>query len=209
MERLESIKDSEETSDVLFAKESVIDLIRTLVPYQNVESLNKLYEQCIKILPEMKNNRQQKKAYRLLEEICGSEAESCKEFLKNNRKAVQKLLMKALDSAAVSSKGARLRCLNYLVKAQPQLTHESTLLRAIVPEAILCCKDINEKCRAAAFNLLNTVGETLLAHDQLDQFLTMLVAGLVGTPQTMSATILALTSVLHNFSGNSFLCITY
>lgn len=54
--------------------------------------------------------------YRLLEEICGSDSLGCKEFVKTNRKEVQKLLTKSLNSAAVSSKGARLRCLNYLIK---------------------------------------------------------------------------------------------
>lgn len=187
--------------DELFVKESVLDLIRALVPYQDAESINKLYQQCIKSLSEIKNNKEQKKAYRLLEEIFGSETEGCKEFLKQNRKQVQKLLVKSLDSAVVSSKGARLRCLKYLIKAQPQLNHESTLIRSAIPEAVLCCKDINERCRAAAYELLNVIGETLLQHDQMQQFVTMLLAGFGGTTHMMSATALALASVLHHFSG--------
>lgn len=108
--------DSSAEPDEVFLKESVMDLIRALVPYQDVEGIQQLYQKCIKSLPEIKNNKEQKKAYRILEEICGSESSGCKEFVKSNRKFVQKLLMKSLDSAVVSSKGARLRCLNYLIK---------------------------------------------------------------------------------------------
>lgn len=193
--------DSSGEPDELFVKESILDLIRALVPYQDAESISTLYKQCIKSLPEIKNSKEQKKAYRLLEEICGSETEGCKDFLKQNRKYVQKLLMKTLESAVVSSKGARLRCLKYLIRAQPQLDHESILIKSTIPEAVLCCKDINERCRAAAYDLLNVIGETLLQHSQMQQFVTMLIAGLGGTPQMMSATGLALASVLHHFSG--------
>lgn len=109
--------------------------------------------------------------------------------------------MKSLDSAVVSSKGARLRCLKYLIKAQPQLDHDSTLIKSAIPEAVLCCKDINERCRAAAYDLLNVIGETLLQHNQMQEFVTMLIAGFAGTTHMMCATALALASVLHHFSG--------
>ncbi|CAH1156050.1 unnamed protein product [Phaedon cochleariae] len=198
LERLNSSSDEPEDH---FIKESILDLIRALVPYQNCDTVNTLYEQCVKCLPEIKNSKEQKKAYRLLEEICGSEADGCKEFVKKNRKEVQRLLTKSLSTAAVSSKGARLRCLNYLVKAQPQMDHESKLIKSVIPEAVLCCKDINEKCRATAYELLNTIGTRLMEQDKMQEFVTMVVAGLAGSPQLMSCTVLALSSILHNFSG--------
>ncbi|KAJ8929349.1 hypothetical protein NQ314_017977 [Rhamnusium bicolor] len=184
IERLNSSSDEPEDH---FIKESILDLIRALVPYQNSENVNILYQQCVKCLPEIKNNKEQKKAYRILEEICGSDSEGCKEFIKNNRKEVQRLLMKTLNTAAVSSKGARLRCLNYLIKAQPQLDHESKLIKSVIPEAVLCCKDINEKCREIAYEILNTIGNTLMKHNQIQEFITMVIAGLAGTPQLMSS----------------------
>lgn len=203
LERLQNVEKGENTDG--FVKESILDLIRVLVPYQSLEGIEKLYQEHVKVLPDIKNNKEQKKAYRLLEEICGSEAKCCKQFLKKNRKIIQKLLIKSLDTAAISSKAARLRCLYYLVKFQPHLTHDSTLLRSIIPEAVLCCKDINEKCRAAAYNLLNTIGETLNSHNQLQQYIEIIITGLVGPTQIMSATLLALTSILHNFSGYTFI----
>lgn len=182
-----------------------MDLIRSLVQYQTIDEIQILYEQYIKKLPEIKNAKEQKKTYRILEEICGCDSEGTKEFILNNRKVVQKLLLKSLNSAAVSSKGARLRCFNYLIKAQPQLDHESNLIRSVIPEAVLCCKDINEKCRSIAYDLLNRIGETLQAHDQLQQFINLLVAGLAGNTELVSATILALSSILHHFTGEHLL----
>ncbi|CAG9862008.1 unnamed protein product [Phyllotreta striolata] len=198
MERLNSNSDEPEDH---FIKESILDLIRALVPYQNADNVDQLYQQCVKNLPQIKNNKEQKKAYRLLEEICSSDTEGCKHFIRNNRKEIQRLLTASLNSAAVSSKGARLRCFNYLIKAQPQLDHDSKLIKSTIPEAIVCCKDINEKCRATAYELLNTIGNTLLDHDKMQEFLALIIAGLAGTPQLVSCTALALASVLHNFSG--------
>ncbi|KAK4876177.1 hypothetical protein RN001_012599 [Aquatica leii] len=188
-------------ADSLYLKEAIMDLIRELVPYQNHESIEKLYLSSVKPIPKMTNKKEQQKAFRLLEEIFESESVGCKTFFKNNRKQIQKLLVKTLASTAITNKSSRLRCLNYLIKAQPVLTHESSLIRSVVPEAVLCCKDINGKCRAAAFAILNTIGETLASHNQLQDYLNMIIAGLVGTTQIMSATILALSSILYNFSG--------
>ncbi|KRT79477.1 hypothetical protein AMK59_7165, partial [Oryctes borbonicus] len=197
---LEKLNSTSETDQ--FIIESVMDLIRALVRYQTVESIQTLYEQFVKKLPEIKNSKEQKKLYRILEEVCGSDSESCKQFVQNNRKIVQKLLQKSLDTAAISSKGARLRCYNYLIKSQPQLDHESTLIRSVLPEAVLCCKDINERCRTTAYDLLNTIGETLQEHNEMQQFINLLVAGLGGTTEVVSATILALASVLYHFTGS-------
>ncbi|CAH1969238.1 unnamed protein product [Acanthoscelides obtectus] len=184
-----------------YIKESILDLIRALVSYQNKENVELLYDQCIKLLPDIKSNKEQKKAYRLLEEICASESESCKVFVKSHRKEVQRMLMKSLDTAVTSSKGARLRCLNYLIKAQPQLDHDSKLIKSVIPEATLCCKDINQKCRQTAYELLNAVGNTLMAHDSMREFVGLVIGGLAGTPHMMSCTVLAMASILHNFSG--------
>lgn len=85
---LERLNTSSDEPEDHFIKESILDLIRALVPYQNKENVKTLYEQCIKCLPDIKNKKEQKKAYRLLEEICGSDSEGCKDFVKSNRKEV-------------------------------------------------------------------------------------------------------------------------
>ncbi|XP_060526984.1 RRP12-like protein [Cylas formicarius] len=196
LERLHASSDEPEDS---FIKESILDLIRALVPYQDHDQIAFLYRQCVESLPEIKNNKEQKKAYRILEQICSSDSKGCVRFLASNRGRVQKLLMKCLNTTAVSSKGARLRCLNYLVKAQAD--PDDKLIRSIVPEAVMCCKDVNEKCRQTAYALLNTIGERFAETDRMQEFTSMLVAGLAGGGQLVTCTVLALASVLHAFSG--------
>ncbi|XP_066153745.1 RRP12-like protein [Euwallacea fornicatus] len=198
LERLNASSDEPEDH---FIKESILDLIRALIPYQSIESISLVYNQCVQNLPEIKNNKEQKKAYRILEEIVSGDSKGCKSFVKINRKEVRRLLSQSLETAATSSKGARLRCFSYLIKAQPHLDYDSKLIRNIIPETVLCCKDINQKCRKTAYDLLNTIGETLMGHNQMNEFVVMLSAGLAGTPQMVCSTILALASALHNFSG--------
>uniref|UniRef100_A0A6P7FHR4 RRP12-like protein n=1 Tax=Diabrotica virgifera virgifera TaxID=50390 RepID=A0A6P7FHR4_DIAVI len=89
IERLNSSSDEPEDH---FIKESILDLIRALVPYQNAQNVEILYQQCIQNLPEIKNNKEQKKAYRLLEEVCGSESEGCQTFVKSNRKELPSIV---------------------------------------------------------------------------------------------------------------------
>ena len=194
---MNKIKDEQDA----FTKESLMDLLRALIPYQNLENIDRLYEMCIKNLSSIKDKKEQKKIYRLLEEICGSEREQCKKFVTSNCKDIQKLLMKSLNSDSVCSKGARLRCLHYLIKTQPQLDGESKFLKSILSEAIMCCKDVNEKCRSMAYKLLILIGETLQEHRQTKQFVNMLISGLGGTQHLISCTLLALTSVLYNFTS--------
>ncbi|KAF5291161.1 hypothetical protein FQA39_LY14403 [Lamprigera yunnana] len=199
LERLEP-NENAGSADDLYKKEAIMDLIRELVPYQNEESITKLYKSGIKPIPKMTNKKEQQKAFRLLEEIFESESEGCKIFFWNNRKQIQKLLLKTLALTTIGSKSVRLRCLNYLIKAQPVLTHESSLIQSVVPEAVLCCKDMNGKCRASAYTILNTIGNTLAAHNQLQEYLTIIMAGLIGSKQILTATICALSSILYNFS---------
>lgn len=198
---LEQLEQSSEPADS-FAKESLLDLIRTLIPYQTTDYIGKLYNQCIKNLAEIKGHKEQKKAYRLLEHICSSETEGCVNFIKNNRKYLTRLLLKTLNTSAVTSKGARMRCVLYLVRNNKDLDKDSKLLQTLLPEAVLCCKDLNTRCRATAFEVINVTGDVLLAHNQIQDFITMLLAGLTGNPHMMSATIMALASVLYNFTAS-------
>jgi hypothetical protein len=48
------------------------------------------------------------------------------------------------------------------------------VLQQIVPEAILCCKDINERCRSAAYSLLVLIGHVMQVSTQL-RFLLFIV----------------------------------
>lgn len=68
-----------------------------------------------------------------------------------------------------------------------------------LPEAVLCCKGVNKRCRECAFLLINKMALLAFkAENSLENFLNALSAGLAGSVPLISSTILALASVLHN-----------
>ncbi|KAM0736189.1 RRP12-like protein [Formica fusca] len=183
-----------------FFKESVYDLIRVLIGYTDIEKLKKYYDMCVPLLKDDTKQKEQKKAYRFLEEICGSGREVCKQFLWEHRREIQKTLITSVTSAIKTSRGARLRCLMHLVKLHPQL-EKTKFLEAVVPEAVLGVKDINERCRNTAYQLLNVIAEKFLDNSEhFKDYTDMLMVGLGGEQKYISATLLALASLTYHYN---------
>lgn len=183
-----------------FFKESVYDLIRVLIGYTDVDKLKKYYDKCMPVLKDKTKRKEQKKAYRFLEEICGSDREVCKRFLEEHRREIQKTLIMSATSVINTSRGARLRCLTHLVKLHPQL-EKIKFLEAVVPEAVLGVKDINERCRNTAYQLLNEIAEKFLNNPEyLKNYMDMLMVGLGGEQKYISATLLALASLTYHYN---------
>ncbi|XP_011686333.1 PREDICTED: RRP12-like protein [Wasmannia auropunctata] len=187
-----------------FFRESVYDLTRGLIGYIDIDRLSKHYEKaCVPVLKDNTKQKEQKKAYRLLEEICGSEREVCKRFLHEHRRQIERTLISSATSVIKSSRGARLRCLAHLVRVHPQL-EKTKFLEAIVPEAVLCVKDINERCREVAYQLLNTIAERFLDKhpEHLNDYVDMLLVGLGGEQGYVSASLLALASITYHYNNS-------
>lgn len=73
------------------------------------------------------------------------------------------------------------------------------MIEAIIPEAVLCCKDINAKCRSTAYELLNKMADKMT--NNLVKYIEMVMAGLAGSQHIASASLLALASVTHHCIG--------
>jgi len=109
-----------------------------------------------------KDHKKQKKAYKLLEEICASESDSCQNFLQSNLETIQKTLLNSLSKASPPSQASRIRCLiNIVRQLKNGNANQEQFLFKIVPEAILCVKAANEKARSGSYTLLVVIGETL------------------------------------------------
>lgn len=185
-----------------FFKDSVYDLIRVLIGYTDIEKLRKYYDMCVPLLKDGTKQKEQKKAYRFLEEMCGSDQEVCKQFLREHRREIQKTLITSATSVIKTSQGARLRCLMHLVKLHPQL-EKTKFLEAVVPEAVLGVKDINERCRNTAYQLLNMIAEKFLDNpEHLKDYTDMLMVGLGGEQKYISATLLALATLTYHYNGS-------
>lgn len=185
-----------------FTKESMLDLLRVLISYQSVERIEEIYTGIQKAVVDPKD-RHQKKSYRLLEEICASSSESCRTFVKNNEESLEDLLIGSLSSCISSTRGPRLRCLIHLV--QRMESGKMDTLQKLIPEAILCCKDINVKCRKSAFRLLVLIGQAMLRSSDkseievMEDLVSLIMAGLSGSPSLVSASLLALGTVAYEF----------
>ncbi|XP_014218682.1 RRP12-like protein [Copidosoma floridanum] len=183
-----------------FFKESIFDLVRVLCQYTDISRVHALYNKCVPLL-ESKEQKEQKKAYRFLEDICGSKSSVCQQFVVDNRKLIQKAIIKATSALHKPSKGARIRCITYLVEKHPQL-EKTKFLKAIVPEAVTCLNELNERCRTSSYALLNTIAEKFLNNEEhFKEFIDMLINGLNESSTHCSTSLLALTSITHHYNG--------
>lgn len=147
----------------------------------------------------------QKKCYRVLEDLCGSPSPACQGFLTQNLPGIQGVLLQSLSSSSPSSKAPRLRCFINIFKLLPE--EQKDFLLAVVPEAILCTKEIGEKARSASYLLLVEMGRAKIRwnkdeHGALEDYFQMVMAGLGGSPQMVSSTLLALTRILYEFKAS-------
>ncbi|KAK0081235.1 hypothetical protein PV325_012542 [Microctonus aethiopoides] len=184
-----------------FIKQAIYDLIRILTQYTDETRLQGLYKKCLPIFMSKKHPKEQKKAYRFLEEICASERQVCKEFVQKNYHAIQKVLIEASATLCTISKGARLRCIDHLFKNYPIEINE--YFKTIVPEIVISTKELNEKCRATAYQLINNIADKLMSDvTSFNEYIQMLIVGLGGTPVYISATLLALANLTYTYNGS-------
>ncbi|XP_053306254.1 RRP12-like protein isoform X2 [Spea bombifrons] len=179
----------------------VLDLIVAMVPYADQVSMTKVYQTILPYL-EDKNNSMQKKAYRVLEEICGGERPPCKEFVNINLEDLKKTLLGSLKSASSPAKRPRLKCLIHIVK-QLGADHEE-FIASIIPEVMICTKEVSVGARKNAYTLLAEIGHAFLRfrEDQkeaMECYLAVVYAGLTGSVTMISCAVLTLTRLLFEF----------
>ncbi|XP_074641768.1 RRP12-like protein isoform X2 [Tubulanus polymorphus] len=196
---IERLTDTE-SSD--FRRHAMMDLLIVMIPYINVKQIKKI---CGLISPHFKSSDKtmQKKTYRIYEEICAANSENCMAYIKKNLSHVQSVLLKTLSTSSASSKAPRLRCLINIFKQLP--SPEVEFLETVLPEAILCTREVAERARAAAYNLLVEMGEASLRWsekskpDAVTDYLQLVMAGLLGSPHMISTTLHALTRLLFQY----------
>ena len=181
-----------------------MDLSILMVHYVDLPHLQQFYPSIIEGLSHT-DKTIQKKCYRVLEEMSGSDSVACRHLIAEKLGELQKHLAESLSSSSPSSKAPRLRCLIRILSKLEEPNME--FLNTVVPEAVLCTKEVAEKARTAAYNLLTTICETLCRwkeatqtkQETLYQVFEMLLAGLAGSPHMVSCTVLAITKMLKDF----------
>ena len=186
-----------------FTKDAINDLLRCMMPHVNQERLGVLYKEVVSRL-NSKDYKEQKKAYRVLEEMCKCTSDDCKKFVVTTLPSLQVQLLSSLSSASPSSQAPRLRCLIHLISGMEE-AHPDFVL-SVIPEAILSIRAVNSRARAASFSLLIVVGEALQrwsdeenSDSVVRKFMGAVLAGLAGTPNMINCTILAISRIYFTF----------
>ncbi|XP_058910671.1 RRP12-like protein [Kogia breviceps] len=186
-----------------FTRLSVLDLVVALAPHADEAAISKLYF-TIRPYLESKAHGVQKKAYRVLEEVCASPQGPGARFVQSHLDDLKKTLLDSLRSTSSPAKRPRLKCLIHIVR-KLSAEHEE-FISALVLEVILCTKEVSVGARKNAFALLVEMGRAFLRFgpnpaEALERYLVLIYPGLVGAVTTVSCSILALTHLLFEFKG--------
>ncbi|KAL9001307.1 MAG: hypothetical protein Q9169_000198 [Polycauliona sp. 2 TL-2023] len=194
---------------------TLMDLIITLSIYLPSTTFAQLFTLTSKILPLTNDPQLQKKAYKLLPRLATSENGAL--ALGNRNQDLQALLLSSAATASAPSRRDRLLSLATTVEYLP--SSDLHFIPAILSEVLIATKEVNEKARSAAFELLvlmgrkmgegGTIEQSKIPHmdakaptveASLEEFFTMVSAGLVGeTPHMVSASTTALTRILYEY----------
>jgi ribosomal RNA-processing protein 12 len=140
-----------------FMKNSLLDLIRAFVPYVRKADINEIYTSFV--IPYMNDNKlitEQKKSFRIIEEICRSDSKSCLNFLEDKLIDILNLLVDTLSKCLSSSKSYALRALKLIVEkhSNNNSIDWKNLFLQIIPKALDCLLINSQKVKTAAFELI-------------------------------------------------------
>ena len=196
---------------------TLMDLIITLSIYLPRPTFPTLFSLAALILPQSSDPQLQKKAYKLLPRLATSPTGTL--ALQDRNAELQSLLLTTASTVSAPARRDRLAAISVVVEHLPQTTLH--FIPAILSEVVISAKEVNEKARTAAFDLLVLMARKMSQGGQIDQsqiphmaadaptakasleeFFTMVSAGLVGsTPHMVSASITALTRILYEFAS--------
>lgn len=196
---------------------TLMDLVITISVYLPRESFSTLFNIASIIIIKDDDPQLQKKAYKLIPRL--EESPSGKVALQERNPELQQLLLSSAEKVSAPARRDRLAAISTLI---PSLPNDSLhFIPSILSEVVISCKEVNERARASAFDLLILMGEKIVsaagskienskvAHmpddspavtASLEEYFTMVSAGLAGsTPHMVSASITALTRILYHF----------
>ncbi|XP_041645902.1 RRP12-like protein [Cheilinus undulatus] len=184
-----------------FTRLSMMDLVVAMAPFVDEVTMTKTFE-LIRPYMETKEPGMQKKAYRVLEEMCGGERDECRSFVVANLETLKVVLLETLKNASSPAKRPRLKCLVHIVKRLGE-EHKDFIV-ALLPEVIVCTKEVSVGARKNAYTLLVEIGNAFVRFcgnkkDAMEQYLMLVYAGLTGSVTMITCTVLALTRLVFEY----------
>ncbi|SMY19769.1 unnamed protein product [Zymoseptoria tritici ST99CH_1A5] len=194
---------------------TLMDLVITISTYLPRESFSGLFIMAANIVNKQDDPQLQKKAYKLIPRL--SESEIGRQALAERNEDLQALLLNSAEKASAPARRDRLASIAEIIPGLPK--SDLHFIPSIISEVVISAKEVNEKARTAAFDLLVLMAEKMIeggtvvnakvphmAADapsvdaSLEEYFTMVSAGLAGsTPHMISASITALTRLLYEF----------
>ncbi|TVY21227.1 Ribosomal RNA-processing protein [Lachnellula arida] len=196
---------------------TLMDLVITISIYLPRESFITLFNISSVIIVMDTDPQLQKKAYKLIPRLAESPLGQL--ALNERSSELQQLLVNSAEKVSPPARKDRLSAISTLVPFLPNSSLH--FIPTILSEVVISCKEVNERARTTAFDLLILMGEKMVSASgstidnskvphmpedappviaSLEEFFTMVTAGLAGGASHMvSASITALTRILYHF----------
>jgi ribosomal RNA-processing protein 12 len=209
------IKKSKKTSNDYFTLHGLLDLVVLFVKYCNNETnANQTYDLALNGI-ESSDKTIQKKSYKVLDAILTNEMNepTMAQLIKNKFESLSHLIIKSLTNCNSAAKVPRLRCLLKLLDFIDNENQKTTFIRQILPEIILCIKEVNHKSRDLSFLILNKMTsvwqkdfkdtqQQKSESDCLVDFFHLVMIGMAGSQNMISCTCLALAGLAFEYREN-------
>ncbi|KAJ5805185.1 hypothetical protein N7474_011072 [Penicillium riverlandense] len=216
--------DSSSTDKMPPTSHTLIDLVIAMSIYLPRSSFSGLFALAAHILNSPSPNPDQqliKKAYKLIPRLASTETGSA--ALQERSGELHALMLATSDKTPASGRRDRMLAIHELITHLP--TSDLHFIPSIMSEVVLGCKESNEKARTAAFDLLihlakrtidpernpagTVIRNSLVPHmpddspdapATIEEFFTMVSAGLAGTsPHMVAASVTALSRLFFDF----------
>ncbi|KAM0253244.1 hypothetical protein ACHAP5_000719 [Fusarium lateritium] len=200
--------------------QTLMDLVITMSVYLPRESFAALFEIAAVIINKEEEPQLQKKAYKLIPRLADSEIG--KAALKERSAELQHLIISSTEKVSAPARRERLASIIALLPFIPDTSLH--FIPSVLSEVVISCKENNERARETAYDLLvlmgyrmteasgATIDNSKVPHmpdnapagtANIEEFITMVSAGLAGsTPHMISASITAISRLLHEFRSN-------
>lgn len=200
--------------------QTLMDLVITMSAYLPRNSFAALFEIATVIISRENEPQLQKKAYKLIPRLAGSELG--KVALQERNAELQQLILASSEKVSAPARRERLAAIAALLPFAPNdCLH---FIPSVLGEVVICCKENNERARETAYDLLVQMGHRMADADgaqidnskvphmpddapvvvaSIEEFMTMVSAGLAGsTPHMISASITAISRLLYEFRAS-------
>ena len=207
---------AESTSDKMpHVTHTLMDLIITISIYLPRSAFADLFSLAALLLPRAADPQIQKKVYKMLPRLASCSTGAL--ALQDRSSELQDLLINSASTAGAPCRRDRLDAIGVVIQHLPMSCLH--FIPSTLSEVVISTREVNEKARAAAFNVLITMARKMNqggiicqskiihmppdspnAQASLEEFITMISAGLVGSSaQVVSASISALARILYEF----------